>query len=64
MSAEFVNLYIERLIREIMELTKSKLLLETQLLMSEKANQDLSAKVAELESALEKKPSTKVSKPT
>lgn len=64
MSAEFVNLYIERLIREIMELTKSKLLLETQLLMSEKTNQDLSAKVTELESSLEKKPSTKVSKPT
>ncbi len=64
MSAEFVNLYIERLIREIMELTKSKLLLETQLLMSEKTNQDLSAKVTELESSLEKKTSTKVSKPT
>ena len=49
MQVEFVNAYIERLVKEVGELHKTRLLLETQLLVTEKFNVDLSEKIAQLE---------------
>lgn len=49
MQIEFVNAYIERLIKEVGELTKNRLLLETQLFMAEKANAELAAKLDKYE---------------
>lgn len=49
MQIEFVNAYIERLIKEVGELTKNRLLLETQLFMAEKANAELSEKINKYE---------------
>lgn len=54
MNVEFVNAYIERLVKEVQEVTKTRLLLETQILMLEKVNTDLLAKVDKYEKAEEK----------
>ena len=54
MDNEFVNAYIERVINEVAELTKTRLLLETQLQMAQKVNTDLQKKIERLE-----KPKTK-----
>jgi hypothetical protein len=54
MNVEFVNAYIERLVKEVQEGTKTRLLLETQISMMEKANADLLAKVDKYEKAEEK----------
>lgn len=45
MGPEFVNAYVTRLINEIQELVKTKLLLQTQLEITEKINQELSAQL-------------------
>jgi phage shock protein A len=54
MNPEIVNIYIERLIQEVQELTKTKLLTDTQLKYTELLNKKLSDKVTDLESQLEK----------
>lgn len=54
MNPEIVNIYIERLINEVQELVKSKLLIDTQLKYSEMVNNALSEKIKELEAQLEK----------
>lgn len=54
MNVEFVNAYIERLVNEVQELTKTKLLLETQIRLMEKTNNNLISKVDKYEKAEEK----------
>jgi len=49
MNPELFNMYVNRLLKEIEELTKHKLLVETQLQFTESMNRDLLAKVASLE---------------
>jgi hypothetical protein len=55
MQVEFVNAYIERLVKEVGELHKTRLLLETQLLVTEKINADLLEKIAQHEQKLQDK---------
>lgn len=54
MNAEILNLYIEKLVNYITELTKTNVLQSAQLAYYEKLNSTLNDKVAELESALDK----------
>jgi len=54
MNPEIVNMYIDRLLREVGELTKARLLIETQLQYTEKMNADLQAKLKQAEDQLEK----------
>lgn len=62
MTVEFVNAYIERLVREVEELTKNRLLVETQLIIAEKVNRELQEKLDKYEKIPEpvKKPAAKV----
>lgn len=53
MEQEFFNMYVERLINEMTELTKMKILLETKVLFTEKINKTLATKVSDLEKKLE-----------
>jgi hypothetical protein len=53
MTPEFLNLYIERLLQEITELTKNRLLLETQLKYTEQFNTDLTNQITILNTKLE-----------
>lgn len=55
MSVDFVNLYIEKLLHEVTELTKTKILLSTQITLLENINKELENKVKELESNSSKK---------
>ena len=55
MSPEFVNLYIETLMKEIEELTKNSVFMKTQLKFSEKMNISLNERIAELEKQLKRK---------
>ena len=54
MNPDLINLYIEQLLIEIGESAKSRVLLQTQLKYTERVNAQFQAKVAELESQLEK----------
>lgn len=54
MDAEFVNAYIENLNNELTDLTKQKIILKTQLMFQEKLAASLTARVEELEKALDK----------
>lgn len=54
MNPELVNIYIERLIKEVTEGVKSRILLETQLKFTEMLNADLQNKLKEAEAQLEK----------
>jgi hypothetical protein len=54
MNPELINMYIERLLNEIQEATKNRLLLETQLKFTEKINSDFLTKIKELETQIEK----------
>ena len=54
MSPEIINLYIERLLKEIEELTRNRLLIETQLKYTERLNSELQNKINQLESQIEK----------
>lgn len=54
MEVEFVNAYIERLIQEVQELTKTKLLNEAKLKYMESVNTKLIRKVEELEKQIDK----------
>ena len=55
MSPEFVNLYIETLMKEIEELTKNSLFMKAQLKFSETTNISLNQRIVELEKQIEKK---------
>lgn len=61
MNPEIVNIYIARLIKEIEELTKNRLLVETQLQYTEKLNAELQKRVQLLEDQNEKQ-SKKINK--
>lgn len=54
MNPEILNLYIDRLLNEIHELTRNRLLIETQLKYTEKMNADLATKIKSLEAELDK----------
>ena len=54
MEVEFVNAYIERMIQEIVEPTKSRLLNEARVSYIESVNKKLLLKIEELESQIEK----------
>ena len=54
MNPELINLYIDRLLQEIQELTKNRLLIETQLKYTERMNSELQNKLKELEAQIEK----------
>jgi hypothetical protein len=54
MDVEFVNAYIERLVQEVGELTKSKLLNDARLKYMESVNTKLLQKVEDLEKQVEK----------
>ena len=54
MEIEFVNAYIDRMIQEIVELTKSRLLNEARVSYIESVNKKLLAKIYDLESQIEK----------
>lgn len=57
MSVEFVNAYIERLVHEVQELTKTRLLNEAKMALLEKINADLLEKIEKLEEKnIKKKP--------
>lgn len=49
MDSDFVNAYIEKVTNEVTELVKTKLLLETQLLMAQKTVNELQSKIEMLE---------------
>ena len=54
MNPEIVNIYIEKLINEVTEGVKSRILLETQLKYTEKLNADLQLQLKELQIQQEK----------
>jgi hypothetical protein len=53
MNTEIINLYIERLLNEVTEGVKSRILLETQLKYTESLNAQLQTKIIELEKKIE-----------
>lgn len=54
MNTDLINLYIDRLLNEVSEGVKSRILLETQMKYTEMMNAQLQAKIKELEVQLEK----------
>jgi hypothetical protein len=54
MEVEFVNAYIERLVQEVQELTKTRLLNEARIKYMDSVNAKLLQKVDELEKQVEK----------
>lgn len=54
MGPEFVNVYVTKLLNEIQELVKTKLLLQTQLEVTEKLNQQLSQQLDKYQQQEEK----------
>ena len=54
MNPDLINLYIERLLNEVTEGAKSRILLETQLKYTEIMNGQLQTKITDLESQIEK----------
>jgi len=54
MGPEFYNMYVEKLIQEVTELIKTKILLSAQLAYYEKINSELTTKNEDLERALNK----------
>lgn len=54
MDAEYVNIYIQRLLKEVEELTKTKLLNETRIIYLEGLNKQLNEKIVELNLVIEK----------
>jgi len=57
MDAEFINVYIEKLVNELVELTKTRLLLETQLVIASKTVTSLTSENEKLQAAINKKSS-------
>lgn len=54
MDTELVNMYMQRLLKEVDDLTKNRLLLETRITYTESINLELTRKMSELEAQLEK----------
>ena len=54
MSAEVFNIYVEKLVSSVTELTKATILQSAQITYYERINTSLTAKVEELEKSLEK----------
>ena len=54
MDVEFVNAYIERLVQEVVELTKTRLLNEARLKYIESVNTKLLQQIQDLEKQIEK----------
>ena len=54
MNPDLINIYIERLVNEVAEGVKLRILLETQLKFTENINNQLQARVVQLESQVEK----------
>lgn len=54
MNPEIVNIYIEKLLNEVVEGTKSRILLETQLKYTEKLNADLQLQLNQFQIQQEK----------
>lgn len=54
MNPEIVNIYIEKLLNEVQELTKTRLLLETQIKYTEMLNSQFQMKLQDVENQLEK----------
>lgn len=54
MNPELINIYIERLLNDVTEGVKTRILLETQLKFTELMNAQLQTKITELESQIEK----------
>ena len=54
MNTEIINLYVDRLLNEVTEGVKSRILLETQLKFTEMMNAQLQTKINELETQVEK----------
>lgn len=50
MNPEFVNMYIERLIKEVEDAARTRILIDTQLKYTEHLNVELNKKIEELES--------------
>ena len=59
MDVEFVNVYIEKLINEITELTKTKILLDSQLAIASKTVASLKTENEKLQNTINKKSSKK-----
>jgi uncharacterized membrane-anchored protein len=53
MNTEIINLYIERLLNEVTEGVKTRILLDTQLKYTESLNVQLQIKITELEKKIE-----------
>ena len=53
MNTEIINLYIERLLHEVTEGVKTRILLDTQLKYTESLNIQLQTKITELEKKIE-----------
>lgn len=62
MNPELVNIYIEKLILNLTELTKTNVLQAAQLELINRMNNELNRKVAELEVALDKAKTSKSKK--
>jgi uncharacterized membrane-anchored protein len=52
-NTEIINLYVDRLLNEVTEGVKSRILLETQLKYTESLNAQLQTKIIELEKKIE-----------
>lgn len=61
MNTDFINIYVERLLKEVSDYVKIKLLLETQLQYLEKANTTLAEELEKYKKA-DEKPSKKSQK--
>lgn len=53
MEPEIINIYIEKLLAEVGEAAKSRVLLDTQLKYTQTINQNLSQKIQELEAQIQ-----------
>lgn len=62
MNPELINIYIEKLIQNLTELTKTNVLQAAQLELINRINQDLNNRVNELEVALDKAKASKSKK--
>jgi len=54
MDVNLINVYIDRLLREVSELTKTKLLLESQIIVTEQLNTELNKQIEAYQKAEEK----------
>lgn len=62
MNSEIINIYIEKLVLNLTELTKTNVLLSAQLEFANRINAELNNRIAELEVALDKAKASKSKK--